>query len=276
LEVCSTNVLIGGVFLAGLRWRNLIPVRPLLTASMDEEGRVEHEAYLSSLLRTDDGEAGDDGHGTVADPFTRSKHKKKERLLDEFRRKQKTLLSLRSLLGIVLLLSLWVFRWTSSLVLSQCLLLAYFTCGARSSFLVWAYIHDKASPDVLVPEQARSGAVWRGFFVAAALAIVVDSMSLAAWCVMSALIAADRRASPVGLLPAAAFMLLRIAVNGAALIVASKILHDNKQVGDGIFVRVFSLPIKFSKTLGDQGVFLTRKPLLTAFEGRGITLGGGR
>ena len=55
LEICSPNVLISGMFLGGLVWRRrVIPVRPLLITSFDEEGCVEHEEYLRSLLSEDE------------------------------------------------------------------------------------------------------------------------------------------------------------------------------------------------------------------------------
>ena len=58
MEVCSPNVLVGGTFLVGLIWRGWVaPVRPLLAAGMDEEGRAEHEDYLGSLLEVEVGGA---------------------------------------------------------------------------------------------------------------------------------------------------------------------------------------------------------------------------
>ena len=273
LEVCSSNVLIGGMFLLGLFWRKQIPVRPLLTASLDEEGQVEHEEYLSSLLRANgDGES--DGLSSANDPFAQGKQRKRERILNEFRKKRKTLLSLRNLIGVLLLMSLFAFQWTSSLVLSQCLLLSYFTFGTQSSIIVWAYTNDRESLEIIEAEKVRSGAIWRGFFMSAVLSIVLDSMSLAAWCVFPTLIVAEQRSLPLGLLPVTLLIAFRIAVNVVASVVASKILHDTKQVGSGIFVKVFSIPIKLSRALGDHGVFTMQSALFTAFEGRGITLGG--
>ena len=51
MEVCSPNVLVGGMFLVGLIWRSWVtPVRLLLKAEMDELGRAEHKDYLGLLL----------------------------------------------------------------------------------------------------------------------------------------------------------------------------------------------------------------------------------
>ena len=90
---------------------------------MDEEGCVEHEDHLRLLLM--DGVEEDGGldssnpplgqnlnatsNGSSNDPFMRSKQKKKERELNEFRRKQMTLLHVRNLIGIMLGSSLFVF-----------------------------------------------------------------------------------------------------------------------------------------------------------------------
>ena len=152
LEICSSNVLIRLVFLVLLMWkRRLIPVRPLLTAQLDEEGCVEHQEYLQSLLSEDEAggeEVGEQngsshhGNGSLAsstDPFARGKQKKKEREQNEARRKQKTLLYIRNAIGIMVVASLFVFNWSSSVVLSQCILLVYFTSATQASFIVWAY-----------------------------------------------------------------------------------------------------------------------------------------
>lgn len=278
MEACSPNVLIGGTFLFGLVWRRrIVPVRPLLTTMLDEEGGAEHENYLRSVLADEDG--GPDGAtncnaiDSATDPFVRSKQKKKERERQEFLRKQRTLRSVRNLMGLVVLASLFAFSWNSSLVLSQCLLLAYFTYGTQSSFTVWAYIRSKESPDIVEPEQNRSGTIWRGFFMSAVLAIVVDAMSAASWLVFPTLVAAERPSLPLGLLPVAGFMMMRTAINLIALVLSSKILHDMSQVGGGIFVGVFSAVIRWTKLIGDHGAFASQKPLWSAFEGRGITLG---
>ena len=88
LEFCSTNVLFGGVFLLGLIWkRRVVPVRPLLAAMMDEEGCVEHEDYLRSMLADgvvrDDGDPDDTtphiGQNSRMDLSMRGKQKKKKR-----------------------------------------------------------------------------------------------------------------------------------------------------------------------------------------------------
>jgi len=285
LEFCSTNVLFGGVFLLGLIWkRRVVPVRPLLAAMMDEEGCVEHEDYLRSLLADgvvrDDGDPDDTtppiGQNSTTDPFTRGKQKKKERELHEYLRKQKTLLYVRYLIGIVALASLFAFDWSSSIVLCQCLLFAYFTFGTQSSLIVWAYTRSKEPSDIIEPERARSGMIWRGFFLSTVLAIVVDSMSMASWFVFPTLIASERPSLPLGLFPVSVLMVLRTAVNLLAMVLSSKILHDMSQVGCGIFAQLFSVVIKWSKLIGDHGVFILQKPLWTAFEGRGITLGRAR
>ena len=81
------------------------------------------------------------------------------------------------------------------------------------------------------------------------------------------------RGAVVGLLPISLFMAFRTSVNLCALVISSKILHDMGEVGDGIFPRVFSCVIQWSKIVGDNVVTSQRRPLWTAFEGRGITLG---
>ena len=289
MEVCSPNVLIGGLFLIGLIWRRrVIPVRPLLTAMMDEEGCVEHEDYLKSLLPDDNAGADDgsldafnqsslsqNGSDGLIDPFMRSKQKKKEREQNEVRRKQKTLLSIRNLMGLVTAASFLVFGWNSSLVLSQAILLAYLTFATQSSFIVWAYIHSKVENDIIDPEKVRSGMIWKGLFMSATLSIVIDSMSWASWVVFPTLInsAAGRQpALPMGLLVVSVFMLIRLAINLLALVLSSKILHD-VGIGGGIFCKVFGMEIRWTRLLGDD-VFASQKTMWTAFEGRGITLGG--
>ena len=232
LEICSSNVLIGGVFLIGLVWRRrVIPVTPLLTNTMDEEGQHEHEDYLRSLLA---GEAGGDDDQDSAhpplgqnvngstDPFMRSKQKKKEREQNEARRKQTTICAARNAIGVVTLASLFVFDWSGSLVLSQCVLLAYFTFATKSSLIVWAYTHSKVESDIIEPEKVRSGMIWRGFFMAATLTVVVDSMSIASWIALPTMISAERPSVPVGLLPISFFMILRTVINLFALLMSSK------------------------------------------------------
>lgn len=288
MEVCSPNVLVGGAFLVSLIWRRwVIPVRPLLAAEMDEEGRLEHEDYLGSLLAVEvGGEGGNDddtsrqipgqnsGNGSLAthDPIAVGKRRKRERELDDARLKQRTLLWVRNLIGTVSLASLLVFDWNSSLVLSQCLLLAYFVFGTQSSLIVWAYARSEvADNDIVVPEKKRSGAIWRGFMMSATLSIVVDSMSFASWLSVPIISAAM---PAVGLPAASLFMTFRLAVNLLALVVSSKILHDLGEVGGGIHGHVFSSVIYWTRSVGDNGVFtMHRRPLWTAFEGRGITLG---
>jgi len=283
LEVCSSNVLMGGVFLIGLVWRRrVIPVRPLLTAVMDEEGCVEHEEYLKSLLAGEAGGEGDqdgshpplgqNGNGSTTDPFMQSKQKKKEREQNELRTKQRALFAVRNLIGVVTIASLFVFDWSSSLVISQCVLLAFFTFGTQSSLIVWAYTNSKVESDIIEPEKVRSGMIWRGFFMSAIVSIVFDSMSMASWFVLPTLISAEHPSLPTGLLPVSLLIILRTAVNVFALVISSKILHDIG-VGGGIFSLVFSMEIKWSKLIGGHGVFASQKPLWTAFEGRGITLG---
>ena len=264
-------------------------MRPLLTAQLDEEGCVEHEEYLQSLLSED--EAGGDevgeqnngsshhGNGSLApptDPFARGKQKKKEREQNEAQRKQKTLLYIRNAIGTMVVTSLFVFNWSSSLVLSQCILLVYFTFATQASFIVWAYTRSKVENDIIDPEKIRAGVLWRGFFMAGILSIVGDYMSLASWLVLPTLISADQHGSlPIGLFPAVIFMTIRTAINIFALAISSKILHDIGQVGSesGIFYNVFSTEIRWSKQIGDHGVFNSQRPMWTAFEGRGITLG---
>ena len=281
-------MLVGGTFLVGLIWRGWVaPVRPLLAAGMDEEGRAEHEDYLGSLLDVEVGGAGgvdndtsrqipgqDSGNGSLAthDPIAVGKRRKRERELNDARRKQRTLLSVRNLIATVSLASPLVFDWNSSLVLSQCLLLAYFVFGIQSSSIVWAYARSEvADNDIVTPEKKRAGAIWRGFVMSATLSVVVDSMSFASWLSVPIISSAM---PAVGLPAASLFMTFRLAVNLLALVVSSKILHDLGEVGGGIHAHVFSPVICWTRSVGDNGVFAPhRRPLWTAFEGRGITLG---
>ena len=288
LEICSPNVLISGMFLGGLVWRRrVIPVRPLLTAAFDEEAIIEHEDHLRSLLSDDElgEERGDSTHSSTSsngsstssptsDPFMRSRQKKKDREKAEARRKQKTLLFVRNMIGAVTLISFFVFGWTSSLVLSQCIILAFFTFGTQSSFIIWAYTQSKVESDIIEPEKQRSGRIWRGLLLASVLTIIVDAMSMASWFTLSTIISGDQISLQVGLISVSLFMLLRITTNLLALLVSSRLLHEMGEVGDGIFVQTFSKIINWTKQIGDQIVstcFTQRS--WTAFEGRGITLG---
>ena len=277
-------MLIGGAFLVGLIWRRrVIPVRPLLTSDMDEEGCVEHEEYLISLLTAENGGEGDNHDnsrhilgrdnvcGLAPDPIAIGKKRKRERELNEALRKQRTLLTVRFLMGMLTFASLVVFGWNSSLVLSQCLLLVYFVFGTQSSLIVWAYARSEVENDIIVPEKNRSGMIWRGFMMSAIISIVTDSMSFASWLSVP-IISAELPL--VGLPIVTLFMTFRLAVCLLALVVSCKIIHDLGEVGGGIYAHVFSLVIDWSKSVGDNGAFaLQRRPLWTAFEGRGITLG---
>jgi membrane associated rhomboid family serine protease len=296
IEIGSPNVLIGGVFLIGnLFWRGVVPVVPLVPPDYDDHD--EDNQLLSLLLESDqDGIDGilmslsgnadvENGNGhhlngdntASMDPFTRSKERKKEREMEEMRRKHKTLGSIRNLIGLVTILSFLFFDWVSSIALSQCILFAYFIFGTRSSFIVWAYTQAKVESDVVSPEKQRCGMIWRGYFMTCILAIVVDAMSTAGWIPLRTVISLEQVQLLFGLVPTLMFMFLRIAINILGLVIASKVLHDMGQVSyasGGIFVRVFSRVLTSSKAVGD-GVFLSQRPMWTAFEGRGIRLGGG-
>jgi hypothetical protein len=291
MEVCSPNVLIGGVFLIGLIWRrHIIPVKPLLlTAISDEEGCAEHKDYLRSLLadeNEDDVEVDNggenpslcqNGNRTMIDQVAQGRKKKREREMNEARQKQKTLLFVRNLLGMVTFASLLVFPWDSSLVLAQFIVLAYFIFGTQSSMLVWAYTRSRVENDIITPEKQRSGMIWRGTLMSATLNIIVDSMTCSSWFALPVLSAGwwhSSQGTVVGLLPISLFMVLRTSANLCALVISSKILHDLGEVGDGIFPRFFSCVIKWSKEIGDHAALNShRQPLWTAFEGRGIALG---
>jgi len=293
IEIGSSNVLIGGVFLFGnLFWRRgVVPVVPLTPP--DENDHDDDNQLLSLLLENgQDGidgilislpdSAADDvenGNATTSsmDPFARGKEKKKELEMEEMRRKHKTLESIRNLIGLVTVLSFLFFDWISSIALSQCLLLAYFIFGTRSSFIVWACTQAKVENDVITPEKQRCGMIWRGYFMSCVLAIVVDAMSVAGWIHLQTFISSGKTKLLFGLVPTILFMLLRISINILGMVIASKVLHDMGQVSyvsGGIFVRVFSRVLTCSNAIGD-GVFLSQRPLWTAFEGRGIRLGGG-
>ncbi|KAL7491761.1 hypothetical protein ACHAWT_001870 [Skeletonema menzelii] len=297
IELGSANVLIGGVFLFGnLFWRKgVVPVVPLtppdgndhdddnqLLSLLLESGQDGIDGILMSLPGSGDVEAGnnsldrDESLSTV-DPFTRSKEKKKEREMAEMRRKHKTVESIRNLIGLVTVLSFLFFDWMSSIVLSQCLLLAFFIFGTRSSFIVWACTQAKVENEIITPEKQRCGMIWRGFVMSCVLAIVVDGMSMAGWILLQTFISSEKTKLLFGLVPSLLFMLLRVASNILGMVIASKVLHDMGQVSyssGGIFVSVFSRVLTCSKAIGD-GVFLSQRPLWTAFEGRGIRLGGG-
>jgi len=296
LEIGSANVLISGVFLFGnLYWRKgVIPVVPLippddndhdddnqLLSLLLENGQDGIDGILMSLPRNRDEENGNalngDNNATRPDPFTRSKEKKKEREMEEMRRKYKTLSSIRNLIGLVTVLSFIFFDWISSIVLSQCILLAYFIFATRSSFIVWAYTQAKVENELSIPEKQRSGMIWRGYFMSCVISIVVDAMSVAGWILLHNFITSERTKLLFGIVPTLLFMFLRIAINLLGMVVSSKVLHDMGQVSysnGGIFVRVFSIVLTCSKAVGD-GIFLSQRPLWTAFEGKGIRLGGG-
>ena len=288
LELCSPNVLFGGVLLIGLIWRRrIIPVRPLLTATMDEEGCMEHEDYLTSLLAVENGGdevivVGDNSsrrspsqsnnRRASYDPISLGKQRKKERDRIESYRKQKTLLYIRNLIGVVTLLSLFVFDWTSSLVLSQFVLLSLFAFGTKSLLIVWAYTRSEdVENDIIVPEKKRSGIIWRGFLMSTVLSIVYDSMTFASWLAVPNI----NSPMPIGPLSIKLFMIFRLVVNLLALVVGSKILHELGEVGGGILVHIFSYVIDWTRAVGDSGILALRShtPLWSAFEGRGMTLG---
>jgi membrane associated rhomboid family serine protease len=283
LEVCCPNVLFGGVFLIGLIWRRrIIPVRPLLTATMDEEGGMEHENYLTSLLAAVEN-GGDEMVGVVVgdnsshrspssqsnnnnrqassyDPILLGKQRKKERDRIESYRKQKTLLYIRNLIGVVTVLSLFVFDWTSSLILSQFVLLSLFAYGSKSLFIVWAYTRSEVENDIILPEKKRSGIIWRGLLMSTVISIVYDSMTFASWFAVPNVYSP----LPIGALSIKLFMIFRLVINLLALVVCSKILHELGEVGGGIFVHVFSFVIDWTRAVGDSGV-LALHPLVVGF-----------
>ena len=98
--------------------------------------------------------------------------------------------------------------------------------------------------------------IWRGIFLPTVLAIIEDSMSMASWFVFPTLIASERPSLPLGLFPVSVLMVLRTAVNLLAMVLSSKILHDMLQIGCGIFAQLLSVVIKWSKLIGDHGVFI--------------------
>ncbi len=244
---------------------------------------MEHEEYLISLLTAESGCEGENndssrhilcqnnGSGLAPDPIALGKQRKRERELNEALRKQRTLLTVRFLMGMFTFASFLVFRWNSSLVLSQCLLLVYFVFGTQSSLIVWAYARSEVENDIIGPEKNRSGMIWRGFMMSAIISIIMDSMAFASWLSVPIISA---KMPLVGLPIVSLFMTFRLAVCLLALVVASKILHEMGEVGGGIYAHAFSLVIDWSKSVGDNGAFaLQSRPLWTAFEGRGITLG---
>lgn len=245
---------------------------------------MEHEDYLRSLLTVNIGgdEEGDhisshhspsqNGNGSAApyDPIALGKQREKERAYIECYRKQKTLLFIRNSIWMNTVASLFLFDWASSVVLSQCVLLSLFVFGTQSSLIVWAYTRSEVECDILGPEKKRAGMIWRGFLMSAVLSIVVDSMTFASWVSVPIIYPT----LPTGLLSISLFQTVRVVVNATALVVSSKILHDLGEVGGGIFMHMFSLPIGWTRAIGDSGVFaLRRRPVWTAFEGRGMTLG---
>ena len=277
----------------GLIWRRrIIPVRPLLTATMDEEGGMEHEDYLTSLLaavenggdeivmvvgdnsshRSPPSQSNNNNRQASSyDPISLGKQRKKERDRIESYRKQKTLLYIRNLIGVVTILSLFVFDWTSSLVLSQFILLSLFAFGSKSLFIVWAYTRSEVENDIIVPEKKRSGIIWRGLLMSTVISIVVDSMTFASWFAVPNVYSS----LPIGALSIKLFMIFRLVINLLALVVCSRILHELGEVGGGILVHVFSFVIDWTRAVGDSGVLALRSqiPLWSAFEGRGMTLG---
>jgi hypothetical protein len=243
----------------------MIPVRPLVDVSRED-------TCLQLELGDDheDTSCVDDDAST--DPFVRGKERKKEREMEEVLRKQQTLKLIRNLTGMMAAASMLLFDASSSLVLSQFILLSYFAFAVQASSIVLTYTHiHKAESDLIEPEKHRCGVIWRGYFVAVVLSIAVDSMSMASWFVLHTFVTAERSPT-VGLILAVIFMTGRITVNGLGLVAASKVLHDFGQVGGGIFVLLIGKVLNLSKRIGD-GLFLSQAPMWTAFEGRGIRLG---
>ncbi|KAL7488779.1 hypothetical protein ACHAW6_014378 [Cyclotella cf. meneghiniana] len=276
LEVCSPNVLIGGVYLIfclGVS-RRLIPVIPFSgeTASTEDDTVSGLESGGVGAVSGVNSQVSIIADSETEDAIMTGKQRKKQRELDEVLRKQRTLLLIRNLIGISSVASVFLFDFTSSLVLSQIILFVYFVVGTQSSCIVWTYIHIiRAENDMIDTEKDRSGVLWRGYVVASTLGIVVDSMSMASWVVLNTIVSADR--SPrVNLVSACLFMVVRICTNILGILVSSKILHDFGQVGSGIFIQLFSWVISSSKKVGDV-LFLSQIPLWTAFEGRGVRLG---
>ena len=269
LEVCSPNVMISMMYLVGclIISRKIIPVRPLSDHSIDED---DLELHLESGGQNGDTSCVDDD--TLTDPIMRGKQRKRARETEEVLRKQRTLELIRNLIAMIAFASMILFDLTSSLVLSQFILLGYVAFATQAYVIVLAYTHvNKAENDLIELEKNRAGVIWKGCVVAATLSIVVDSMTMASWIVLRTFIATER--SPIlGLPLACGFMFIRIAMNGIVLVAASRVLHDVSQVGSGIFTQIFWWVLSSSKKIGDE-LFLSQAPLWSAFEGRGIRLG---
>ena len=137
-----------------------------------------------------------------------------------------TLLHVRNLIGIMLGSSLFVFEWSISLILSQCVLLILFVFDTKSTLIVWVYTRSKKPLDIIEPETVWSGMIWRGFFMSAVHAIIFNSMSMASWFVFPTLINASEHFAKNRLLLACVIMILRIAVNLLELVLSSKVSHD--------------------------------------------------
>ncbi|EJK48937.1 hypothetical protein THAOC_32226 [Thalassiosira oceanica] len=203
------------------------------------------------------------------------KQRRKLRDLREVGRKQWTLLTIRNVMAFQFVISFYFYGWSSSMVLSQCVLLAYFVFAVCSTQFVWAYTLCGIDDDILDHEKVRSGMIWRGYFMSAVISIIVDSMSVASWVCLPLLVETFQDPSRrIGLLPVCIFTLvLRIGVNLMGLVVASKILHGTVQVGGGIFTALFSPILTSSRLIGDAMLTTTKMPLWTAFEGKGTRLG---
>mmetsp|Transcript_4514 Transcript_4514/g.10119 ORF Transcript_4514/g.10119 Transcript_4514/m.10119 type:complete len:445 (+) Transcript_4514:1-1335(+) len=271
LELSSVNVLIGGVFLIGLWVRN--------ETSTDKMGGRDHDEHLQTLIK-DFFTANRRNKQYVAvegdDESQQSiKQRRKLRDLREVGRKQWTLLTIRNVMAFQFVISFYFYGWSSSMVLSQCVLLAYFVFAVCSTQFVWAYTLCGIDDDILDHEKVRSGMIWRGYFMSAVISIIVDSMSVASWVCLPLLVETFQDPSRrIGLLPVCIFTLvLRIGVNLMGLVVASKILHGTVQVGGGIFTALFSPILTSSRLIGDAMLTTTKMPLWTAFEGKGTRLG---
>lgn len=83
------------------------------------------------------------------------------------------------------------------------------------------------------------------------------------------LVCCVKRFPRVNLVFACLFMVFKASTNILGLVVSSKILHDFRRVGNGIFIQLFlSWMISSSNKVGD-GLLLSQIPLWTAVEGRG-------
>ena len=263
LEVCSPNVLIGVMHLIGCMSRRIIPVRQPSDHGIDKDDlelqREDQNGDSTSCVDDD----------TPTDPIMRGKQRKRERETQEILRKQRTLESIRNMIAMIAFASMIFFDLTSSLVLSQFILLGYFAFSTQAYAIVLMNTHiNKTESDLIELEKSRTGVIWKGYIVAATLSLIVDSMTMASWIVLQIFIASER--SPkVGLPFACGFIITRICFNGIGLIAASRVLHDVGQVGGGIFAQLFSWILSSSKKI----LFLSQAPLWSAFEGRGIRLG---